>query len=188
MRKIYLIRHTTPEVQQGLMYGQTDLDVAATFEEEFSQIQALLTEPTQMPLYSSPLTRCRKLAEALEGQPLKFDERIKEMNFGDWEMKHWDELDPQLRKDWIKNIDKIAPPNGESNAQLRQRSINFWEELQAKQYPQVGMVTHFGVIQSVLSHLLHIPVEKAYRLDIGYGAVIQVTIREEQFFKIKFLR
>ncbi len=188
MRKIYLIRHTTPEVSQGLMYGQTDLDVAVTFKEELRQIQPLIANREKLPLYSSPLIRCRKLAEALEQKPLKFDERIKEMNFGDWEMKHWDALDPQLRKDWIKNIDKIAPPNGESNAQLRQRSIEFWEELQTKQYPQVGVVTHFGVIQSVLSHLLHIPVEKAYRLDIGYGAVIQVTIREEQFFKIKFLR
>jgi len=32
--EIYLIRHTTPDVAKGICYGQTDLDVANTFEEE----------------------------------------------------------------------------------------------------------------------------------------------------------
>lgn len=32
--KIYLIRHTTPHIEKGICYGQTDLDVAETFNNE----------------------------------------------------------------------------------------------------------------------------------------------------------
>ena len=32
--KIYLIRHTQPDVEKGICYGSSDLDVAATFEAE----------------------------------------------------------------------------------------------------------------------------------------------------------
>lgn len=188
LRKIYLIRHTTPKIEKGFIYGQTDLDVMPSFKEEFEEIRELVPQHADMPLYSSPLTRCRKLAEALQGQPLTFDERIKEMNFGDWEMTKWDELDPRLRNHWLKNIETIAPPNGESNTDLKNRSIDFWDEIQKKQYKEVGLVTHYGIIQSLLSHLLHIPIAKSHRLDINYGAVIQITVREEEFFKIKFLR
>ena len=32
--EIYLVRHTTPAIEKGVCYGQTDLNVAETFEEE----------------------------------------------------------------------------------------------------------------------------------------------------------
>ncbi len=189
LRKVYLIRHTTPKVEKGFIYGQTDLDVTPSFGQELQEIQEVVPHHATLPLYSSPLTRCRKLAEALKGEkPLKFDERIKEMNFGDWEMTRWDALDPEQKNHWLRNIESIAPPNGESNTDLKNRSVHFWEELQQKKYEEVGLVTHYGIIQSLLCHLLHIPMAKSHRLDLGYGAVIQVNIREDEFFKIKFLR
>ena len=31
---IHLIRHTTPDIETGICYGQTDLDVSDSFEKE----------------------------------------------------------------------------------------------------------------------------------------------------------
>ena len=45
--EIYLIRHTTPAVEAGTCYGQADLDVIETFEQEASIIKQYL-----------PLHRC----------------------------------------------------------------------------------------------------------------------------------
>ena len=36
--EIYLIRHTTPLIEKGICYGQTDLDITESFEEEVSMI------------------------------------------------------------------------------------------------------------------------------------------------------
>ncbi|NJL12162.1 MAG: alpha-ribazole phosphatase [Microscillaceae bacterium] len=185
---VYLLRHTTPAVEKGLIYGQTDLDVADSFAEEVAEIQKIVPHHRELPLYSSPLRRCQVLAETLRGNPLRFDERLKEMHFGQWEMKRWDEIEAEKRKYWLENIETASTPEGESNQALQKRSLEFWEELQSKNYAEVGLVTHYGVIQSLLAHLLHIPLAKAFRLDIGYGAVVRILIQEGQYYKIKFLR
>ena len=36
--EIYLIRHTTPKIEKGICYGQADLNVADSFEEEINVI------------------------------------------------------------------------------------------------------------------------------------------------------
>ncbi|MCU0444169.1 MAG: alpha-ribazole phosphatase family protein [Microscillaceae bacterium] len=187
-QKFFLIRHTAPAITRGYMYGRTDLPLADTFAQEANEIKALVANHQSIPLYSSPLQRCRLLAESLQGSSLTIDARIQEMHFGDWEMKRWDELAPEVLDYWLKNIATEPTPNGESNAQLVARSVDFWEEFLTYGHEEAGIVTHFGVIQSLLAHLLHIPIEKVFRLDLDYGAVIQITIREQKYYKIKFLR
>lgn len=185
---IYLVRHTTPEVEKGICYGQTDLTLKESFPVEAQEILDLLPQLSSIPLYASPLKRCAQLAEFLGGKTLLLDERIKEMHFGDWEMKPWMEIDRAKLEYWMTNLDKASTPHGESNEQLRQRSISFWEEHLQKGYEESALITHYGVIQSLLSYLLDIPISRAFRLDLGYGAVVRVSIREQQYYKIKFLR
>lgn len=186
--KIYLIRHTTPQVEKGICYGQTDLDVHHTFEEEVAEIKSILPQPFQIPLFSSPLQRCFKLATALSGSSLQTDSRLKELHFGDWEMKSWAEINPNQLNYWMQKIHEEPTPNGESHADLHARVSSFWEEIMTAKYEEVGIVSHYGVMQALLSQLLHIPVDKVFRIDLGYGAVIRVSISEQQFYKIKFLR
>ncbi len=185
---IYLIRHTTPEVEKGICYGQTDLDVKDSFLAEAQEIMSIVPNHRQIPLYSSPLKRCLQLAKHLKGNSLTIDERIKEMHFGDWEMKPWAEIDKEQIKYWMTHLGQASTPNGESNQDLFDRSVAFWQELMAEAPEEVGVVTHFGVMQSLLAHLLHIPLEKVFRIYLGYGAVIEVSIHDRQYYKIKFLK
>jgi len=89
--EIYLIRHTTPAVERGICYGFADIDVAPTFETEAARVKGLLPDKP-MDVYASPLQRCSKLATYLFGHTFTTDERLKELNFGDWEMQRWDDL------------------------------------------------------------------------------------------------
>ena len=41
MKEIYLIRHTTPEVEKGVCYGQTDLNLKNTFPQEAKRIKEI---------------------------------------------------------------------------------------------------------------------------------------------------
>jgi alpha-ribazole phosphatase len=188
IQKIYLFRHTTPKIERGYMYGHTDLDVEETFMEEVDAIKKVIPHHQEIPLFSSPLMRCAKLAEALKGTQITFDDRLKEMHFGDWEMKKWDDVEKEELDTWLKNIATMPTPNGESNQQLFKRSVEAWEDITTQAGEELGLVTHFGVIQSLLAYILHIPLEKSFRLDISYGSVIQVSIREKTFFKVKFLK
>ena len=73
-------------------YGFTDVDVRDTFEEEAAAACARLKGLDPEAVFTSPLQRAAKLA-AFCGYPDAIrDDRLKEMNFGDWEGKPWEEI------------------------------------------------------------------------------------------------
>ena len=97
--QVILIRHTSVAVPRGTCYGQTDVPVADTFREEAAQTLRKLQQ--FMPLdavFSSPLTRARKLAAYCGYPDPTIDDRLKEMNMGEWEMQRYDDIqDPHLQ-------------------------------------------------------------------------------------------
>ncbi|MFN4100140.1 MAG: histidine phosphatase family protein, partial [Pararhodobacter sp.] len=60
---LILLRHTRPMVTEGTCYGRTDLSLADDFSGSAAKIAAQLPEFTR--ILSSPLSRCRLLAEAV---------------------------------------------------------------------------------------------------------------------------
>ena len=59
--EIYLIRHTAPDIEKGICYGQTDLELAHTFSVEAREVLKQL--PNQFDaVYTSPLKRYKQLA------------------------------------------------------------------------------------------------------------------------------
>ena len=51
-------------------------------------------------VYSSPLLRCRKLADYLYPNKALLDSRIMEYNFGDWEGLAWNNIEQVLPIGW----------------------------------------------------------------------------------------
>ena len=114
-------------------------------------------------LYCSDLVRCRQtLAHLVEGREdagtARFDSRLRELDFGDYEGRTYAELAelPAYRA-WIDSAGEQAPPGGESAAELRQR-LDAWlaevlEGWQGMREPQsqhrVLVVTHGGVIREL---------------------------------------
>lgn len=94
--RLHFIRHTRPDIARGVCYGQSDIPLAASFAEEAEDVRARLTErlegrtPTR--IYSSPLSRCRHLSEALGYEAPILDARLLELNFGEWELQRFDEI------------------------------------------------------------------------------------------------
>ena len=77
--EIYLIRHTKPDIVKGTCYGQADIGTTDSFLYEASCIQQHIPAGIQT-VYSSPLRRCRQLAEFLFPQQVIFlDDRLKEI-------------------------------------------------------------------------------------------------------------
>jgi len=62
--RLLLVRHPQPIIETGICYGRSDLDVSA---EQLTQArrQLALAQPTALTIYTSPLQRCAKLAQAL---------------------------------------------------------------------------------------------------------------------------
>ena len=80
---IYFMRHTAVDVPQGVCYGQTDVPLKPTFEMEATQTAAHLQGLSFDKVYTSPLTRCVRLATFCGYPDAERDDRLKELNFGD---------------------------------------------------------------------------------------------------------
>lgn len=184
--EILLVRHTTPSVEKGICYGQTDLALADTFEIERAQVlvkikkMGLNTEGYA--LYSSPLKRCADLADFLSqnlsqssnqslNQRVIYDDRLKELNFGAWENQAWNDLPQDDLMLWMNDFVQARPPEGESFEDLNTRVFNFIKSLQIVDSQLVVLVTHAGVMRVLMAQAQGLPLAKAFEIKLDYGAV-----------------
>ena len=171
--EIYLIRHTTPRIAKGICYGQADLDVAATFEKEASSILNSINILEEAKVFSSPLKRCTKLAQKFSNN-INIDKRLLELNFGDWELLKWDEL-PQPDSDiWMNDFVNVTVTNGESYKDLAKRANEAFTEIISSPEKQLIIITHSGVIRSILSRINNINLKDSFDINIQYGQVFKL--------------
>lgn len=173
--EIILIRHTTPKIAKGFCYGQSDLDITDTFLEEIKPIiKDIPINNTDIIYYSSPLKRCKKLAEKLSDNII-FDDRLKELNFGDWELQNWNNINKKELDIWMKDFVNVPVTNGESYMDLHARTISFLTEIKEKNYKKVVIITHAGVIRSLYSFIKKTSLETSFDLKLQYGQVLEIN-------------
>ncbi len=141
-------------------------------------------------IVSSPLLRCAEFAQELAHKnttPLMIEPRLQEVGFGDWEGKTSAEITAQ-DADLLFNFkrDPIAyrPAHAESIADFYQRVSGAWDELVAQFCGQhVLIVAHAGVIRMLLAHVLGMPPEHAYRIQVGSAAITRFSIEQRDGLK-----
>jgi alpha-ribazole phosphatase len=175
---LYLVRHTTPDILPGICYGQTDVEVGASYHHEVNLLHTKLAGVQPVAIYSSPLKRCSQLAVSISrllNSPVQYDPRLMELHFGDWELKAWNEIPRGMIDIWAEDLVMQAPPAGESFHNLALRVREFFEEMSASHAGQeVAVFTHAGVIRALLSHAMNLALADSFRLQIDYGSVTQI--------------
>ncbi len=176
--EIYLVRHTETICEKGICYGQSDVDIAAPFDEIFDRIISEL--PSQALIFSSPLKRCSILAKHIQKNTnaisYQEDDRLKEMNFGDWELKPWDEIPPEELNPWMEDFVNIPVSNGESFTELHSRVGGFLTEQISDLKHPVIIVAHAGIIRSILCHQTSLPLKEAFQNKVDFGEVIRIEL------------
>ncbi|MFN5333749.1 MAG: alpha-ribazole phosphatase family protein [Bacteroidota bacterium] len=171
--EIYLIRHTKPAIDTGICYGQADIDVAESFEEEAALIKAQL--PAELNIYSSPLKRCYQLASYI--YPQKVIEQhadLKEMHFGEWELESWDAIPQEPLNMWMGDFVNMRVPGGENYLDLYNRTVSFYNYIVSKNHP-AAIFTHSGNMRSILSYINNVPLAESFsKFKIAYGEVVKV--------------
>ena len=180
---VYLVRHTTPNVKSGICYGQADVGLANSFDDEMKLLNTKLEHLEDPLVFSSPLQRCLNLAqktvEHFNFKSLKTDERLLELNFGDWELKPWVDIPQGCLDEWSDQHLKEAPPKGESYLQLHQRAAEFLKDLgECQQSKQALVFTHAGVIRALVSEALNKPLREASRVEVKFGSVTHIIIND----------
>lgn len=166
---LHLVRHPKPVIEPGICYGR--LDVAPENADAVA-VRLIAELPLGLPVWSSPLRRCRELAALLHPAP-SLDERLVEMSFGRWEGRNWDDVPRPELDAWAADVAGYAPPGGESPLMLQQRALDFVAGLEV---PEAVVVTHAGVIRVLLAHWQGLAPNDWTQLVFPYGSRTTVEV------------
>jgi alpha-ribazole phosphatase len=170
--EVYLVRHTETVCEKGVCYGQSDVAITEPYLPIFENIKQQL--PANAVFYSSPLVRCKILASYLSNQVI-IDSRLMEMNFGDWELKKWDEIPEEDLNPWMTDFVCTNVPNGESFIELHDRVIDFLEShLTIVKSKPIVIIAHSGVIRSILCKQNNTPLKDAFNSKLDFGSVTKI--------------
>jgi len=126
-------------------------------------------------IYSSPISRCLQTVDPLISAkpqiPLLLEERIQEMNYGDWNGKDLKSLSKKREWKSIQNQpSKFKFPQGESFTQLRKRVQLFLNEIESKTGP-ILVVSHGDVIKMILTCTLELSTDNFQRFLIQPASI-----------------
>ncbi len=172
--EIYLVRHTAVNVDKNTCYGQLNVPINhLSFKKDFELIQNKLPANIDS-FFSSPLERCKILAEKLGKENIVFDNDLLEMNFGQWEGKKWSEINEAELNQWMNSFVEKKPPNGENLKELYLRTENFINKLRVNlslPTKNIVVVTHSGVIRCFYAYFLGIPLENLFKISVRFNEV-----------------
>lgn len=164
MTRLLLIRHGPTHAKS--MVGWSDLPADLSDTAALARLSAAL--PGDATVISSDLSRAVATADAIQGtRPrLPHDPRLREMNFGAWELRRFKEVeaeDPDRIRAFWETPGETRPPRGESWNDLRARADAAIDALIAR-HPGADLVVvaHFGLILSQYQRARAIPPAQAF--------------------------
>ncbi|WP_366142861.1 histidine phosphatase family protein [Pseudooceanicola sp.] len=174
--RFFWVRHG-PTHAKG-MVGWSDLPADLSDSAQIARLSEYL--PDDALLISSDLTRSIATADAIAAgrQRLPHDPDLREMNFGEWELKSSADITathPELSRVFWTDPGAHAAPGGESWAEMTTRSGRAVERLmQAHPGRDIVAVAHFGVILARVAAQTGQPVRQVLAHKIANFSVTEL--------------
>ncbi len=178
--KLFLIRHgQTSWNVEGRYQGSCDIELNSTGIQQAELASKYLSRVKFSNIYSSPLKRTMKTADIISGksgQEIKILGELEEVDFGKWEGLKFHEIDKEYHGDyqqWLADPYNNCPTGGENFKELTLRTTSIIDKIVAENADDssVAIVTHGGVILSLLVHWLQIPLPRWKSIIQRQGAI-----------------
>lgn len=156
--RLIIIRHCEALGNtERVFQGHSDCDITENGACQLEKLAERMKDIKFDAIISSPLLRARKTAEAADTYmklPIQIDERLIEINGGEWEMKKWasfPELYPENARAWNLFPHKFSPEGGEKMTEVYDRMSGAAVEIAKKHMGQtVCLVSHGCAIRNLM--------------------------------------
>ena len=129
---------------------------------------------------SSDRSRCVETARAIDA-PLTTSPLLRELDFGEWEGRRWSEIRveaPELAGQLLAADPGFVAPGGESYLSYSTRIAQIIQEEKLRDLSEtVAVVTHDGVIRSMLTGILNWPAATLSATTVFVGSVSSIFVR-----------
>ncbi len=155
--KIYVTRHgQTDYNKKKLMQGRSDIPLNEVGLQQARDRRKSLGDMKFDAVYSSPLIRAVQTAEIIGNvsrDQIITDERIIEACFGKYEMMGYYSMGPLMTAYWAFPEIFPAPATVETIREMIERTSSFLGELEKKDYENVLVACHGGIIRPIRGYL-----------------------------------
>lgn len=181
---LILVRHGESRANSEKFFaGQLDVELSELGRRQAEMTAEYVSSAYKVDkIYSSTLTRSYDTAKTISertGLDIIPRDDLREINSGDWQGLHFDELQKKYSDSygtWLCDIGKAQAPHGESVKELYQRIWGAVENI-ASENPggTVVISTHATPIRAVICRLKGYPVEEMKNVPWGSNASITVV-------------
>ncbi len=155
--KIYVTRHGQTDYNKTrMMQGRSDIPLNQVGIAQATNRRKSIGNMTFDAVYASPLCRAIQTAEIIgnvDRKDIIIDERIIEADFGPCELKGYYSTGLPMMAYWSFPELFKAPSGVETIREMRERTSSFLRELEQKNYENVLVVCHGGIIRPIRGYL-----------------------------------
>lgn len=183
---VYLVRHGETEWNALMKYqGQTDVPLSDNGRRQAELIGKRLAGEKIHGFYASDLKRAYETAKIISkyhGLEVKKVSELRELNFGAWEGLTKKELKENYAKEikeWWENPLLTRAPGGETLGEMVKRSVKAIRKIVERHSGEnVVVVTHGGVIRSIVGTVLGMDLNKYWRLRLDNACLSIIDFPE----------
>lgn len=185
--RLVLVRHGEPVGHAGRCVGQYDTDLSPAATAPLRRIAESVPPALSAPriVVSSDLRRAADSAALLARTwraELRFDPRLRELSFGDWEGCSWHDIaetDRAALDAWGQDWTRLAAPGGETGLCLENRvrvALDGLRRLAMPPTSDIVVVSHAGWIRVAATLLLSESLTAAFdrTIDYAHAAIFDV--------------
>ncbi|WP_448588268.1 histidine phosphatase family protein [Thermocrinis sp.] len=185
---IYLVRHAQSEFnEKGIFQGRLDSDLTPLGFVQARLCAEFLKDKGIELIISSPQRRAYKTAQTISDilqAPLKTDERIREMSFGNFEGKPFWSLVEENREvfsNWLKDPLNNPLPTQEDMEAFRNRVQSFLEDLINLSQKRLCVVAHGGTLHAIICLTLGLGLSNLWNVHMDNTGISLLEFNGTEF-------
>lgn len=172
--RLLLVRHAQTALRYaGAFVGSSDVPLSALGRLQAAALAERLAKHRPGVIVASPMRRAAQTARAIAkatGARVQFDDDLREIDFGRWEGLRFEQIaaaNPAAVDRWAKYRDDFRFPGGERIGSFVGRVTRAAQRLGALDARDVAVVTHGGVVRTILCCLLGLPTRNYLLFDVA---------------------
>jgi len=182
--RLYLLRHGPTTAPPDCFVGSSDVPLSGRGLSRLEPLTAQLAEVDHW--YCSPMLRTRQTLDQLRRNGcsvnhLVYDERLREIDFGRWEMRNFAEIaaaDPAGIKGWSRYVD-FSFPQGEFVPDFICRIEEMLAVFAAASSGCFAVVTHGGIIRTMVCLALGLSAQNYLLFDVQPASMTVLELFSE---------
>ncbi|QUH19997.1 alpha-ribazole phosphatase [Alkaliphilus sp. B6464] len=178
--KFILVRHGETMANIGKIYsGWSNYDLTEKGKLQIKILAEELKGYKVDAIYASSLGRTMETAKEIAriiGKEVVVNDNLREINFGVFDGKTAKEIEenyPNEWETWLNDYESYRIPEGECLQDVLNRAKGFIDSIKEKDGTCI-IVSHGGVIQSIITYLLDLELKKMWHFQCPPGGYVEI--------------